>query len=421
MSLDEALERVGSLLLDHDRLVRAVGSGRRKGQERPPWRRVRAALRRPAGGAPPAGDVVRRHPGAHRQPRAGRAGRGRGVRTARPAVRQLARRHHDRDRAAAGHQEGRARWCTRRRASRPWRSTATTTATRSGCSPPTTRCWWRSGISDREGRVKPSRQAKYRQVEEFLRLLDTALRDALEQGQVRTPTPEDPLRVVDLGCGNAYLTFAAHRFLSEVRGLPVRLTGVDVREQSRAPQRGRRGRARHRRRLRRRLDRRRGARRGHPTWCWRCTPATPRPTTRWRARSAGGRRWCWPRRAATTTSPPSCAARPRPRRTRSLVRHGILRERFADTLTDALRASLLRLSGYRVDVVQFVESRHTPRNTMLRAVRTGGHGRRRPARGVRRAGRRVGREAAAGGAAGRAWHCVRRRSPSWWPSRSASD
>ena len=54
-----------------------------------------------------------------------------------------------------------------------------------------------------------------------------------------------------------------------------------------------------------------------------------------------------------------------------LTRHGILRERFADTLTDALRASLLRLQGYRVDVVQFVESQHTPRNTMLRAVRTG--------------------------------------------------
>ena len=50
-----------------------------------------------------------------------------------------------------------------------------------------------------------------------------------------------------------------------------------------------------------------------------------------------------------------------------LTRHGILRERFADTLTDALRASLLRRVGYRVDVVQFVESAHTPRNTMLRA------------------------------------------------------
>jgi hypothetical protein len=55
-----------------------------------------------------------------------------------------------------------------------------------------------------------------------------------------------------------------------------------------------------------------------------------------------------------------------------LTRHGILRERFADTLTDAVRAQLLRLQGYRVDVMQFVESKHTPRNTLLRAVRTSG-------------------------------------------------
>jgi hypothetical protein len=54
-----------------------------------------------------------------------------------------------------------------------------------------------------------------------------------------------------------------------------------------------------------------------------------------------------------------------------LTRHGILRERFADTLTDALRAAVLRQVGYRVDVIEFVESRHTPRNTLLRAVRTG--------------------------------------------------
>ena len=40
-------------------------------------------------------------------------------------------------------------------------------------------------------------------------------------------------------------------------------------------------------------------------------------------------------------------------------------------LTDALRAALLRLHGYRVDVVEFVDSRHTPRNLLLRARRTG--------------------------------------------------
>ena len=52
----------------------------------------------------------------------------------------------------------------------------------------------------------------------------------------------------------------------------------------------------------------------------------------------------------------------------AITRDGILRERLADTLTDALRAELLREAGYRVDVVQFVESAHTPRNTMIRAV-----------------------------------------------------
>ena len=53
-----------------------------------------------------------------------------------------------------------------------------------------------------------------------------------------------------------------------------------------------------------------------------------------------------------------------------ITRHAILRERFADVLTDSLRASLLRLNGYKVDVVEFVDSAHTPRNLLLRARRT---------------------------------------------------
>jgi methyltransferase family protein len=54
-----------------------------------------------------------------------------------------------------------------------------------------------------------------------------------------------------------------------------------------------------------------------------------------------------------------------------LTRHAIMRERFADVLTDSLRASLLRLHGYKVDVVEFIDSAHTPRNLLLRARRTG--------------------------------------------------
>lgn len=64
-------------------------------------------------------------------------------------------------------------------------------------------------------------------------------------------------------------------------------------------------------------------------------------------------------------------ARPAPAPYELLTRQGILRERFADVLTDALRAGLLRLHGYRAEVVEFVDSRHTPRNLLIRARRTG--------------------------------------------------
>lgn len=225
------------------------------------------------------------------------------------------------------------------------------------------------GLADGEGRIKPSRQAKVRQVEEFLRLLDTAITTAVDKGHLRRPTPEDPLRVVDLGCGNAYLTFAAHRFLTDVRGLPVRLTGVDVKEQSRE----------HNTKVAADLgidahfvvgsisdavlDRAPEV----VLALHACDTATDEAL----ARAVG---WGAPLVLAAPCCHHDVAAQlrrsPTPSPYAMLTRHGILRERLADTLTDGLRASLLRQQGYKVDVVQFVESRHTPRNTMLRATRT---------------------------------------------------
>ena len=227
------------------------------------------------------------------------------------------------------------------------------------------------GLADGEGRIKPSRQAKVRQVEEFLRLLDAAISTAREKGNLRRPTTEDPLRVVDLGCGNAYLTFAAHRYLTDVRGLPVRLTGVDVKEQSRehntavAAELG--------------IDATfvvgsiSDAVLDQPPEVVLALHACDTATDEALARAVG---WEAPLVLAAPCCHHDVAAQlrkaPTPAPYAMLTRHGILRERLADTLTDALRASLLRQQGYRVDVVQFVESQHTPRNTMLRATRTGG-------------------------------------------------
>ncbi|GAB6986931.1 class I SAM-dependent methyltransferase [Nocardioides pyridinolyticus] len=224
------------------------------------------------------------------------------------------------------------------------------------------------GISDASGKLKPSRQAKYRQVEEFLRLLDASITEALEKGHLRRPTAEDPLRIVDLGCGNAYLTFAAERYLSQ--RIPVRLTGVDVKEQSRE----------HNAAVAHDLGVEAdfvvgtiGGVQLDPApevvlalhACDTATDEALAQAVHWGARLVLAAPCCHHDIAAQLRKSPT------PAPYAMLTRHGILRERLADTLTDGLRASLMRLQGYRVDVVQFVESQHTPRNTMLRAVRTG--------------------------------------------------
>ncbi|MEY3817615.1 MAG: hypothetical protein RIT00_340 [Actinomycetota bacterium] len=53
-----------------------------------------------------------------------------------------------------------------------------------------------------------------------------------------------------------------------------------------------------------------------------------------------------------------------------VTKHGILNQRLGDVLTDALRAQILRFNGYRTDIIEFIGDDHTPRNLMIRAVKT---------------------------------------------------
>jgi SAM-dependent methyltransferase len=217
--------------------------------------------------------------------------------------------------------------------------------------------------------------AKRRQVDAFLRSLAATLELDGHQAAGSTPSGSEtalpsPLRVVDMGCGNAYLTFAAYRFLSTLSTVEVELTGVDMRDDQRrrntelAHSLGWQDRVRFTAATiaRAPLDDPHVVLALHA-----CDTATDEALAR--AVQAGAR-WI--------VAAPCChhdvarqlrANRP-PAAYEILTRHGILRERFADVLTDALRAALLRLHGYRVDVVEFIDSRHTPRNVMLRARRT---------------------------------------------------
>lgn len=197
---------------------------------------------------------------------------------------------------------------------------------------------------------------KRRQVDAFLRALQAALPEELP----------DSLRVVDLGCGNAYLTFAAYQYLQE-RGTHVRLTGVDVR----ADQRERNT------RLAQELgftgvdfvagtilDAQVDGDVDVVLALHACDTATDEALARaleWNAR------WI----LAAPCCHKDISRQLRRAEPTALTRSGILRERFADVLTDALRAAILREHGYATDVVEFIDSAHTPRNALIRATAGG--------------------------------------------------
>jgi SAM-dependent methyltransferase len=224
------------------------------------------------------------------------------------------------------------------------------------------------GISDHLGRVKPSRQSKYKQIDEFCKLLAPALDEAVAAGRIATGRP---LQVVDLGCGNAYLTLAAYHLLTEA-GHDVRMTGVDRNPQARTRNTRRveaLGWQDHLRFVDATIqDAVLDVRPDVVLALHACDTATDDALARavgWEAPLVLAAPCCHHdiQKQLKSVTPPAPYA--------LMTRYGIVRERFADVLTDSLRAAVLRQVGYRVEVVQFVDSQHTPRNLLLRAARTG--------------------------------------------------
>ncbi len=212
------------------------------------------------------------------------------------------------------------------------------------------------GLADASGRLRPSMSGKFHQINEFLQLMAQAL--GLEE------SPPEAIEIIDCGCGNAYLTFAAYHYL-RTRGIAVRVTGVDSNEEI----------------IARCLELRDSL--GWPDLEFHCARiadyAPTRPPglvlslhacdTATDEAIAQGVRWG----SQVILAAPCCQhelhTQLRAEVMRPMLRHGILKERTADLLTDAFRALLLRILGYRTDVVQFVSPEHTTKNLMIRAVK----------------------------------------------------
>nr|HQQ92126.1 SAM-dependent methyltransferase [Kiritimatiellia bacterium] len=193
------------------------------------------------------------------------------------------------------------------------------------------------------------------QVNEFLKVIDAAIADK----------PEKTLNIVDCGCGRAYLTLAVYFYLTAVRGFEVRVCGIDRKADVIATAR----------RLAADLDVAEHVvfvegelAESEPPFeadmvlsLHACDTATDEALARgmeWKCRYLICAPCCQHELHKTLKEGGPMQA---------VLRHGILRERLADLLTDTFRAQLLRILGFRVQVVEFVSAEATARNILLRA------------------------------------------------------
>ena len=214
------------------------------------------------------------------------------------------------------------------------------------------------GIAADDGAIRASMRGKYDQVNALLRAVEPLLPEA----------PPPTFTVVDCGCGKAYLTLALQRFLTLAKGWPdVRVLGIDrnpdvvaaARAQAQALGVGE-------------AVTFQAAEIAAAEW-----PQTPDLVMSLHAcdtatddaliaavRTKAARILCVPcyqhelHHALVGGGP-----------MRAVLRHGILRERLADLLTDTFRAQVLRICGYRARVMEFVSPEATGRNLLIRAER----------------------------------------------------
>lgn len=219
------------------------------------------------------------------------------------------------------------------------------------------------GLVDGEGRVRASMRGKYDQVNEFLKVIEDVVK-----GDERRETG-DQFVVVDCGCGKAYLTLALYFYLTQTLKFPkVRVIGVDRRADVIAAAQ----------KMAQQLDVSDQVQFvASELSTFDSQLSTPDMVISLHAYDtatdealARGVEWgsryivsapCCQHELQKAIGPQTDAA------FAGVLRHGILRERLCDILTDSFRAMILRVLGYRTQVVEFVSPDATARNILLRA------------------------------------------------------
>lgn len=213
------------------------------------------------------------------------------------------------------------------------------------------------GVMNKEGKVYPAKKDKFRQINRYLEMIEDTL-PHLDSSKI--------LRIVDFGCGKAYLTFALYHFLKIAKKIPVQMVGIDLKRDV----------IQHCEEIACTLGYKNDLRFIHGDInafepneeidlvvslhaCDTATDAALEKAIRWLAKVI----LCVPccqHELMKQVSQDSLEP---------LLKHGILKERFAALATDAGRVQLLDVLGYQAQIMEFIDLEHTPKNLLIRAYK----------------------------------------------------
>lgn len=214
------------------------------------------------------------------------------------------------------------------------------------------------GVQDEDGRIFDKKRSKFRQINRFLEIV------ADVEGSILTG---EPLYILDLCCGKSYLSFALYDYFTRIRGQKVVMDCVDLKADviafctDIAQKLGYEG-----------LHFTAGDIREFPV---RRQPdltvslhACDIATDIVLAKGIDSR-------SRVILSTPCChhemmhQLKPRGENTDLLLEHSILKQKFADAATDALRCMVLQIHGYHVAAMELIDPEETPKNVLIRAVK----------------------------------------------------
>lgn len=212
------------------------------------------------------------------------------------------------------------------------------------------------GVFTREGRVAAGMGDKYRQINRFVEMVDDAVRQYGKKD----------LTIIDFGCGKSYLTFILYYYLTEIRGMTPHVIGLDLKADViaqcnlTAEKYGYSG-----------LTFQLGDIAGYSpdsvpdmvVSLHACDTATDHAIF-------NAVKWGAPMIFSVPCCQHELNGQMRSDRLSALTKYGIIKERAAALMTDAIRGCLLESVGYKTSLLEFVDMAHSPKNILIRAYKS---------------------------------------------------